>query len=671
MSEFRDCEPDDPDERRDDDSDRTGSDNSAAADGLGPGRHEQSMADFRAGHAPFSPDDPDELDPGLDVVSDDATISMDALKDLLTGPEAESVRADIAIEQSHSIAIRGYRERIRNEAINLLESSNTDELDVGTVADVMIDIVELGGLLIEPVIIPDAIDATELSIESDVVLDDSERDQSVWDIARTIATVEELHDVKDVRIRDKDLARMYFVEWSKLGSEEAHVKLGSLLGQERQDADNAVSYRCLTAVCEVAERMGLSPEDWITRYADKDNAWRLQLEHHERQKERLTQQLRLGVDVARTRQQLQAVNTRIDGLMGQYALPSEDPDALSARAISAYGLRALRSSNTAETNALVAKRFIEAADEMGATPENLTSLYLFGVEALVKGDAVEEDMVEDIDDRINRVTGMLKEALQDPLMRDILATDLESIAQNQARWQIAYDTANGVPTDDILADIRQQEIENASVHGDYLLFAAAVQYVQSGDYTSAHVMITKMTPAQKERAYTQLWGQADDPEQMAALNPIEEVGDLAVVLPARYEIAQALVSGNTTTMVAKALEAVTVLQAFSAMESSGPVFEPFYQWMQIEQLMDKVGKTGGGIELRRLCRAMLVQLQNGPPTTGVVYLKIYEPLEKSGTRADYEAVRASILARPSSDSVKAARLTESALRTGTILVDET
>ena len=414
--------------------------------------------------------------------------------------------------------------------------------------------------------------------------------------------------------------------------------------------------------------MGLSPDDWIMRYADTDSAWELQLTYYERQKERLRQEQRLGVDTERKEEQLKAVDAKIDSLIIQFCLPPEDSCALSEDTVSMYGLEVLGASDTLEAATLITGRYLEVIAEMGVTPDNLRKLIAFGKEVLLR---VDVNMAVDVNYRVNRLAEALGELLQDPLMCDILSSDQLVTAKEQGRWQTAYDAAHGRPTDYVLADIRRQEISNWRVDRNSLLLAAATQYARSGDYASAHAMIVESEAFAKAYAFVYFWGEVENSDQMAALNPGEDVAvyESDKALPARYEIAQALVSGDTATMITKALEAVAILQAPLATRDT-PMMPSSLQWQQVEQLMDRVGRTGGEAALRKLCRAMLTQLQNEPPSYDVNYLKIYGTLEKSGVRDDYEAVRESILAGPDEDLVKAAQLVESALRAGMILTDE-
>lgn len=132
--------------------------------------------------------------------------------------------------------------------------------------------------------------------------------------------------------------------------------------------------------------MGLSPDDWIMRYADTDSAWELQLTYYERQKERLRQEQRLGVDTERKEEQLKAVDAKIDSLIIQFCLPPEDSGALSEDTVSMYGLEVLGASDTLEAATLITGRYLEVIAEMGVTPDNLRKLIAFGKEALLRVD---------------------------------------------------------------------------------------------------------------------------------------------------------------------------------------------------------------------------------------------------------------------------------------------
>ena len=635
-----------------------------------PARAEQTMDEFRAAHRSFSPDEADDLDREQDEKGriDDATFSMDALTksldDFLTGPEAETIRVEVRGNDERSLVVRHYRDQVADDASRLL--TDTDEFDPRTMAEVTLGLIELQSALIEPNVIPETIDDAELFVESDATLEDGDRAQISRDIAEKCKAVELFHG--ETGVTDDELARAYFVEWAKLGSTEAGTKLKSLLAQERKDAETTEDYKCLTTVCEMSERMGLSPAHWITKYADTDSAWSLRLDHYKRVREQLVDAQNAGMETTHKEEQLEAVDAKINGLIAQFALPPEDPDSLSTAAVSEHAMQALNVSRTFEEVALITARYLEVNSEREVTPDSLGQLVAFGTAALLE---IDEDMAQDMDHQVSTLAEALEKVLEDPLMRDVLSYDQKLVAVEQGIWRVAYHAANDVPADDILADIRQQELTNASVRGDYLRSVAAGQYARSGDYTSVHAMIAELGASQKARAYVHYWGETETPEQMAALSPM---GDAVAyesnkLLAARYEIAQALVSGDTTTMITKTLEAVEILQAHPETKDK-PTLNPSLQWQQVEQLMDRVEQTGGGVALRRLCRAMLVQLQNGPPAPNLNYRKIYEPLEKSGVRADYEAVRASILAGPDEDSVKAVQLIESALRAGMILINE-
>jgi len=382
---YGDGNPDDPHECPDngpdwyvpDDWDRTGNSGSA--------RHEPNMADFKKMYRPFPKDEVDDTD---EVKIDPAPLSLDGLTGALvsypTGSEAENMPAATEVNDERSRAVKWYCEQVESDVSELLQLSGMDAASEYETADVLVALIELRSASIEPVVIPETFDATELSTERNLSPKGGAYEQVSRDIADKVKTVELIRSVAD--IADADLARAYFVEWAKLGSEEAGAKLESLLDQECQVAETPGEYKCLTTVCRISERMGLSPDDWIMRYADTDSAWELQLTYYERQKERLRQEQRLGVDTERKEEQLKAVDAKIDSLIIQFCLPPEDSCALSEDTVSMYGLEVLGASDTLEAATLITGRYLEVIAEMGVTPDNLRKLIAFGKEALLRVD---------------------------------------------------------------------------------------------------------------------------------------------------------------------------------------------------------------------------------------------------------------------------------------------